>query len=135
MNAVTEPLGENFDYEHMEALLLFMTDILLQKDLIKRRSEDYKADEIIQKQTGIQEQTVQFGKDEIFVIELCSPFGNTLKSKMQFDRIMASYVLLAVLKCLANKYEYGSIEIFQKLAMSFLHTKGKEMLDVLDHTR
>jgi hypothetical protein len=87
MNVVKESLGQNFNYEHREALLLSLTDILLQKNLIKRRSEGCKADGII-----------RFGKDEIFIIEVCGVYGNTLKSKIQFDRRKATYGLLAMLK-------------------------------------
>lgn len=118
MNAITKSLSQNFNYEHREAALVSMTDILLQKNLIKRRSKGYHADGI-----------VRFIKDEIFIIEICGAYGNTLMSKIQFDRHKATYGLLAMLKCLAEKYEYGSIETFQKLEMMFIHTKGNDMLD------
>ena len=104
LQAITESLGEQFSYEHREALLMSMTQLLMQRNIIKRKSEGYKADGI-----------VRFGRDEVFLVEICGFFGNTLKSKIQFDRHKAAYGLLAMLKCTANKYEYGHAETFQKL--------------------
>lgn len=91
-----------------------MTEVLLRNKIIKRRAQGYLADGI-----------VRFHHDEILLIELCGAFGNTLMSKIQFDRHKAVYGMLGMLKFLADKYEYGSLLTFKKLEIVFIHTKGK----------
>lgn len=108
-SAIVKSLGSEFQYEHREATLMSMTKVLLKNKIIKRRAD------------GI----VRYHHDEILLIELCGAFGNTLMSKIQFDRHKAVYGMLGMLKFLADKYEHGSLQTFKKLEIVFIHTKGK----------
>lgn len=89
-----------------------MRRLWLQQRIIKKRSEGYKAG-------GFRCYKV----DEILLIEVCKPFGNTFKSKIQFDRLKGTYGMLGMIKMIADKYRCASVETFQKLEIIFLHTK------------
>lgn len=112
-NAIVKSLGQNFNYEHREASLISMTNLMLQQKIIKKRSEGYLADGI-----------VTFLSNEMMIIEACGAFGTTSMSKVQFDRHKGAYGLLGMLKTIADKFQFASLPTFEKLEVCFLHTKG-----------
>ncbi|CAO3617236.1 unnamed protein product, partial [Mucor hiemalis] len=77
----------------------------------------YKADGIIS--------LYSFNKLEILLLETSSHFGSTDKSKSSFDHHKGLFGALAMLKAIADKYSFGSMETFKKLKVFFVHAAEK----------
>jgi hypothetical protein len=116
LTSITALLGNSYKYEHREAFLTSMTTLLLQTDLKKKKNEGYKTDGII-----------SYKNDDSSLLKVCGFFGNSMKSKIQYDRHKGLYGLLGMLKTIANKYNYSSLVTFEKLQIIFTHTKGSSV--------
>lgn len=114
--SITSLLGKSYKYEHREAFLQSMANILLKNNSIKKKSEGYKADGII-----------SFKNNDLLIVEVCGCFGNSMKSKIQLDCHKELYGLMRMLKTVADKYQYSSLATFEKLHMIFIHAKGSSI--------
>ncbi|KAI8334726.1 hypothetical protein BC941DRAFT_356201 [Chlamydoabsidia padenii] len=81
-----------------------------------RHDDRYKADGIIKVNTLFDL--------EIMVLETSSRFGNRDRTKHSFDLHKAMFGLLAMLKTIADQFEYASIESFEQLKIYFVHVSG-----------
>jgi hypothetical protein len=61
---------------------------------------------------------------EILVLETSGKFSNRDKTKINFDHHKGMFGSLAMLKCIADAFPFGSVETFCKVKVFFLHAAG-----------
>lgn len=113
MKGIMNLMDGLYVYESREAFLKSINTIWKNNGTIKSTSEGYKADGI-----------VRHKELEIMLVEACSVYGNGAMSKIQFDRHKGLYACLAMLRTIAVKYKYASLNTFENLRIPFLHSKG-----------
>jgi hypothetical protein len=76
----------------------------------------YKADGVIS--------AYDFNKLEVLRLETSGHYGNTDNSKINFDHHKGLLGALSMLKAIADTYEHGSMDTFQKVKVFFTHGAG-----------
>ncbi|KAI9470783.1 MAG: hypothetical protein EXX96DRAFT_491183, partial [Benjaminiella poitrasii] len=61
---------------------------------------------------------------EPLILEVSSALDQATQGKIDFDHSKAMFGMLAVLKTVAGKYDYGSFESFTKIKIHFIHVYG-----------
>lgn len=62
---------------------------------------------------------------EILILETAGPYGSKDERKIAFDNVKGMFGLLAMMKTMADKFCYASVELFQKLKLYLVQVSGK----------
>lgn len=97
-----------------EVELTSMTEQLSKQGLLDTRYI-YKADGKIRINTN---------KQEVLIVEISNALYQATKEKISFDHSKAMFGMLAILKTLANSYNFGTFESFKRIKIHFVHVYG-----------
>lgn len=67
----------------------------------------------------------ELDKLEVLLLETSGHYNNKDASKISFDHHKGLFSTLSMIKAIAEKYSFGSVEAFKKVKVFFLHTAGK----------
>lgn len=67
-------------------------------------------------------------KLELLPLETSGSFANKDKNKGKLDHHKGVYGALAMLKCIADDYQYAKLKTFAKVKVFFLHAVGKILM-------
>lgn len=62
---------------------------------------------------------------EILLLETAGCFLNKDERKISFDNVKGVFALLAMIKTVADRFSYASVELFKKLKLYFVQASGK----------
>ena len=62
---------------------------------------------------------------ELLLVEVSGCFNNKDKVKLNFDHHKGMFGALAMIKSIADQYEYASVDQFEKVKVFFLNAAGK----------
>ncbi|KAI8637326.1 hypothetical protein BD408DRAFT_318984, partial [Parasitella parasitica] len=65
---------------------------------------------------------VRYKDLEIMLVEACGAYGNVAMSKIQFDLHKGLYACFTMLRTIAVKYKYASLDSFKNFSILFLHS-------------
>lgn len=112
--ALKEIAKSQLTFNTAKTTLKVMSNYFRDNNMIKNSRESYKTDG-----------TLVFKNLEILLTESSGPFLNQLRSKYNFDLHKGIFGCLAMLKLIADKYEYASLNTSELLKVHLLHAKGK----------
>lgn len=99
-----------------EEELLSMTEQLKNKGSFADHRFIYKADGVVRLQEA--------HNWEICLVEVSGVYLNQDTRKIYYDHHKANYGCLAVIKTIADRFKYASIEVFEDLKVYFVHAAG-----------
>ena len=103
-----------------EEQLVYMTTQLRNNDCGYDERSYYKGDAILRclnKKTG--------GNMEIVLLETSNGYNNASDKKINFDFHKGMYGTVAMLKTIADRYNYAPFEFFKDLKLYFVHAHSK----------
>lgn len=106
-----------------ETYLKAMTMQLKAMELHKDDKSQYKADGLII--------LYSIEKLELVLLETSSQFGNTDLSKINYDHHKGLFGCLAMLKTVAEEFYLGSLELFQRIKVFFIHGAGNAIQSIV----
>ncbi|CAO3657461.1 unnamed protein product [Mucor hiemalis] len=81
---------------------------------------NYKGDRFQYKADGIIKM-MNIRNLEILLVETSGPFANTDKTKSNFDYHKGTFATLAMLKTIADEFNYADIDVFVNVKVFFIH--------------
>lgn len=72
---------------------------------------------------------------EILLLETAGSFQSKDERKISFDNIKGMFALFAMMKTVADRFDYASVELFKKLKLYFVQASGKQMHSVKEEKR
>lgn len=105
------------DFIQGQPILQSMTRQLKLSNLYFNDSSQYKSDGLI-KLFGLK-------NIELLLLETSGCFDNKEKIKLNFDHHKGMFGCLAMLKSIADEFEYASIDKFKRVKVFFLNAAGK----------
>ncbi|EIE76042.1 hypothetical protein RO3G_00746 [Rhizopus delemar RA 99-880] len=108
------------DFVEGQPILESMTRQLKASNLYIDYRSQYKSDGLI-KLFGLQ-------NIELLLLETSGCFDNKVKIKLNFDHHKGMFGTLAMIKCIADEFEYASTDQFKKIKVFFLNAAGKTLM-------
>lgn len=72
---------------------------------------------------------------ETLLLETAGSFQSKDERKISFGNIKGMFALLAMMKTVADRFDYTSVELFKKLKLYFVQASGKQMRSVKEKRR
>lgn len=94
----------------------------LQSMMNQQQQQGFKDSQYIYKADGVVRSK---SSDEVLVLETSSADNSTSNKKVSFDHYEAMFSLLAMMKTLAEEWEYAFLDHLEKLKLHFIHAHGK----------